>query len=142
MDRKRTLIAGAAVLIVALAAALTASFAPASLPESTNVYVDPRQSSCKGGSTFSCTIVLEARGGNLDASFVKSVQINGTNPESSVTAEGGSVTIFATLPSVTMQHGLADIGPAIKPPQVGSVVVDLSDGTAVSVLLGPSGILH
>ena len=73
---------------------------------------------------------------------MKSVQINGTNTQSTVTTTGGSVTILATLPSIAMQRGLADIGPAVKPPQVGSIVVILSDGTAVSVLLGPGGILH
>src|SRR5439155_3138683 len=115
---------------------------PASLPASNDVYVDPHQSSCNGGSTFSCTIVLDSKQRNLSASSVKSVQINGTNTQPTVTAEGGSVTIFATLPSITMQHGLADIGPAVKPPSVGSIVVELSDGTWVSVVLGPGGILH
>jgi len=135
-------VAGVVAVIIASAIALMTSFAPGSAPASTNVYVDPYQSSCKGGSTFSCTIVLGAKQGNLSATSVKSVQINGTNTQSTVTATGGSVTILATLPSIAMQHGLADIGPAVKPPQVGSIVVDLSDGTTVSVLLGPGGILH
>ena len=135
-------VAGVVAAIIASAVALMTSFAPGSVPASTNIYVDPHQSSCKGGSTFSCTIVLEAKQGNLSASSVKSVQINGTNTQPTVTATAGSVTILATLPSITMQHGLTDVGPSVKPPSVGSVVVELSDGTAVSVLLGPGGILH
>ena len=131
-----------AAVIIALATAVMTSFAPPSPTASPDVYVDPHLSSCEGGSTFSCTIVLDSKRGNLSASSVKSVEINGTNTHPTVTAAGGSVTILATLPSITMQHGLADIGPAVKPPSVGSIVVDLADGTAVSVLLGAGGILH
>jgi hypothetical protein len=85
--------------------------------------------------------VLDARQGSLDTSSVKSVEINGTKTQPAVTAAGGSVTIVATLPSITMQHGLGDVGPSQRPPTVGSIVVDLSDGTAVSVLLGPGGVM-
>lgn len=128
------------VFVVGIIIATTSSSSGLS-PASTNVYVDPQQSSCKGGGTFSCTIVLDAKNGSLDTSSVKSVQINGTNTQPTLTATGGSVTIVASLPSITMQHGLGDVGPSQKPPTVGSIVVDLSDGTSVSVLLGPGGIL-
>ncbi len=130
------------IFVVALATAIVTTSSAAPLPASTNVYVDPHQSSCKGGGTFSCTIVLDAKQGSLDTSWVKSVQINGTNTQPAVTASGGSVTILATLPSITMQHGLGDVGPSQRPPTVGSIVIDLSDGTTVSVFLGPGGILQ
>jgi hypothetical protein len=133
---------GVVVLLSVVAIAVEASFTPSSPSASANVYVDPQGSSCKGGATFSCTIVLAAKQGSLDVSSVKSVQINGTNTQPAFTATGSSLTILATLPSITMQHGLADVGPAVSPPSVGSVVVYLSDGTSVSVLLGPGGILR
>src|SRR5438132_14265910 len=118
LGKKRILVAGIAIVVIALAVTIMTSIAPETLPASINVYVDPQQSSCKGGSTFSCTIVLESRRGDMSASSVRSVQINGTNTQPTVTTAGGSVTILATLPSISMQHGLADIGPSVKPPSV------------------------
>ncbi len=143
MERKKVVIVGVALaVVVIMAVALEVSLSPAALPASRTVYVDPHQSFCKGGATFSCTIVLEASQGGPSIPAVKSVQINGTNTQPTLTATGGSVTIQATLPSISMQHGLADVGPSVKPPTVGSVVVDLSDGTTVSALLGPGGVLQ
>ena len=138
-ERRRRLKIGAAVVVVVVAVAIGISLLPTT--PSTNVYVDPLQSACHPGGTFSCTIVLDAKQGAVGASAVKSVQINGTDSTSTVTAKGSSVTIVATLPSITMQRGLPDVGPSVHPPSVGDIVVFLSDGTSVSVVLGPGGIL-
>jgi outer membrane protein assembly factor BamB len=136
------LIIGAVVLVIALAAAVDVSFSPAPVRVSGNVYVDPNQSLCKGGSgTFACTIVLDARQGNLSASQITSVSINGTNTKMTVTSSGGHVMVSASVQTIVMQHGLGDVGPSQRPPTVGSIIVNLSDGTEVAVVLGPAGIL-
>lgn len=129
-------------MIVALAVVVEASLSPAPVRMSTDVYVDPNQSLCKGGSgTFTCTIVLDARQGNLSASQISSVSINGTSTQMTVTPGGGHVTISASVQIIVMERGLGDVGPSQKPPTVGSVVVNLSDGTQVAVVLGSAGIL-
>jgi len=137
--RKQRLKYAAAVVVIVIAVAIGVSLLPTT--QNKNVYVDPLNSACHPGGTFSCTIVLNAKQGALTVSDVKSVQINGTNTTSTVTANGGVVTIVATLPSISMQRGLADVGPSVHPPAVGDVVVFLSDGTTVSVVLGIGGIL-
>ena len=142
LQRKRILIIGAVILVVALAVAVDSTFSPAPVRVSSNVYVDPNQSLCKGGSgTFACTIVLDTRQGNLSASQITSVSINGTDTQMTVTPGGGHVTVSASVQTIVMQHGLGDVGPSQKPPTVGSIIVNLSDGTEVAVVLGPAGIL-
>jgi hypothetical protein len=141
LGRATILVVGVVVVAIALGMAINVLSSPSALPQSKNVYVDPDQSSCKGGSTFSCTIVLDARTGSVSVSDVKSVAINGTNSQPSITSAGASVMIVASLQSISMQRGLGDVGPSQRPPTVGSIVVDLSDGTEVSVMLGAGGIL-
>lgn len=135
------MIIGIVVLVVALAVVLDASSSPTTLTASTNVYVDSHLSSCKGGGTFSCTIVLDATQGAVSVAEVTSVTINGTVTQPDVTASGGAVTIVATLPGITMVRGLGDVGSSQRPPSVGTIVVGLSDGTSVSVVLGAGGVL-
>ncbi len=120
---------------------LDSPFSSATPPASTNVFVDPHQSSCKGGGTFSCTIVLDANQGLVSVSEVRSVTINGTVTQPVVTASGGAVTIAVTLPGITMVRGLGDVGSSQRPASVGVVVVDLSDGTTVTAMLGAGGLL-
>ena len=129
-------------LVVVLAIAVDVSFSPGPPARpSSNVYFDQSMSTCKGGGNFSCTIVLDARQGSLGTSVVSSVQINGTNTQPTITLKGNQVVISVSLPSITMQHGLGDVGPSQKPPTIGQVVVSLSDGTTVSGLIGPGGVL-
>jgi hypothetical protein len=141
MGRATLLAVGVVVVAIALVVAVNLLSSPSALPASTNVYVNPQQSSCKGGSSFSCTVVLDARQGVVTMSEVKSVVVNGTNTQPSLTGTGTSVTIAVSLQSVSMQRGLGDVGPSSRPPTVGDIVVDLSDGTQVSVVLGAGGIL-
>ena len=141
MERKRLLIV-AAVILVVLAIAVDATFSPGAAPRaSSNVYFDPELSTCKGGGTFTCTIVLDAKQGNLSTSMVTNVQINGTNTQPTVTQKGQRIMISAGLPSITMVHGLGDVGPSVHPPTIGQIVVNLSNGTTVSGLVGPGGVL-
>lgn len=135
------LVAAVVVVVVLAAALLELSSSSSAMPQSTNIYVDPNQSSCKGGSTFSCTIVLDAHQGAVSVSDVKSVTINGTVTQPTVTASGDSVSIVANLQSISMVRGLGDVGPSQRPPTVGAIVVELTDGTEVSVTLGAAGIL-
>ena len=142
VERRRLVIIAAVVVVIALAIAVDVSFSPGPPPRpSSNVYFDPFQSSCKGGATFSCTIVLDAKQGTLTAAAVASVQINGTNTQPTVTLKGNQLVISASLQSIQMQRGLADVGPSLRPPTIGQIVVNLSDGTTVSGLIGPGGVL-
>jgi hypothetical protein len=138
-QRRKRLRIVAAVVVIILAVAIGISLIPTT--PSKNVYVDQYDSACHPGATFSCTIVLDARQGNVTVSDVKRILINGTNPTDTVKPDGGSVSIAATLPSIDMTHGLPDVGASVHPPSVGNIVVYLSDGTTVSVLLGPAGIV-
>jgi len=138
--RKQRLKYAAAVVVIVIAVAIGVSLLPTT--QNNNVYVDKYSSACHPGSTFSCTIVLDAKQGAVTVSDVKSVQINYTVASSMVvTAKGASVSIVATLPGVVYARGLPDIGNSQRPASVGDVVVFLSDGTTVSVVLGIGGIL-
>lgn len=132
---------GVIAVVVVGAAFLEFYSSGGALPQNSNIYVDPNQSSCKGGSTFSCTVVLDAKQGAVTVAEIKSVTINGTVTQPSVTASGDSVTIVANLQSISMVRGLGDVGPSQRPPTVGTIVVDITDGTEVSVTLGAAGIL-
>lgn len=137
---KRIRTAVAVVVIIAVAA-IGVSLIPE--PASTTVYFAPLSSSCSGGSNFSCSFVLEAKAGStVTASDIKNIIVNGSQPTYTATpAQGGGVSVHLTMPSINMIHGLADVGPSVHPPTVGQVVVYLTDGTTVSDLLGPSGIV-
>jgi hypothetical protein len=144
MERKRLMIAGGVVIVVVivLGAAFFLFSGSSNLPTSTNVSIDPVKSSCKNTTTFTCTIVLDAKQGSVSASDVKSVSINGTSTQPTMTATGSSVTIVASFPTATgCVFGCPPSAATNTIPHVGAVVVDLSDGTSVSANVGFSGIV-
>ena len=141
-QRRKRLKYVAAVVVVVIAVAIGVSLLPTT--PSKSVYVDPVNSACHPGNTFSCTIVLDPKQGTapLAVSEVKSVMINGTHASTTqVTATGNDVSIVATVPGVPFSRGLPDVGNSQRPASVGDVEVFLSDGTTVSVVLGIGGIL-
>jgi hypothetical protein len=140
--RRRTLLVVGVVVAIALAIAVILSSSPTALPASTNIYVAPVGNACKNTTSFSCTIVLNAKQGSVSVSDVKSVTINGTNSQLSVTATGSSVTIVASFPTTTScVYGCPPSAATDTIPHVGSVVIDLSDGTMISVQVGLGGII-
>ncbi len=144
MEKKRLVIVGAVVLVVVvvLGAAFFLFSSNSNLPTSTNVSIDPVKSSCKNTNQFTCTIVLNAKQGSVSISDVKSVSINGTSTQPTVTATGNSVTIVASFPTTTgCVFGCPPSAASNTIPHVGSVVVNLSDGTSVSADVGFSGIV-
>jgi hypothetical protein len=134
---------GVVVIIAVVAlAAVTLLSSSSNLPASTNVTIDSVKSNCKNTTTFTCTIILNAKQGSVSISDVKSVTINGTNTQPSVTATGSSVTIVASLPTATgCVFGCPPSAASNTIPHVGSVVVNLSDGTTASANVGFSGIV-
>lgn len=138
----------AAVLLVILAVGIGILLLPPAA--SKNVYVVSVGSHCGGeGGTasygsLSCTVILAAKSGPMTTAMVKSVLINGTVPSApplSVKQSGSQVVVSAGVTLISMKDGLPDVGPSVLPPTVGSVVVYLNDGTAVSVLLGAGGVV-
>jgi hypothetical protein len=139
-QRTKRIRVGVAVVAVVIAVAIGVSLIPE--PASTTVSFAPLSSSCAGGSNFTCSFVLQAKAGStITAADVKNVLVNGTEPTYSVKAEGATVSVHLSMPSIDMTHGLPDVGASVHPPSVGQVVVYLTDGTTVSDLLGPSGIV-
>lgn len=137
--RRMRMAAVAVVVIVAVAVGI------ALLPNTANdnVSVDPLNSKCTAGGTFSCTVVLNAKpGATITPSMIKTVQINYTTATTTVQGTSGrAVTVVASVPLVPMEHCRPDIGCSLQPPKTGDVVVFLTDGTSVSVVLGAGGIL-
>jgi hypothetical protein len=135
--RIRTVVAVAAVVIVAI---IGVSLIPE--PASSTVYFEPLASSCAGGANFTCSFVLGTKSGStIAASDIKNILVNGSEPTYTAQAQGNAVSVHLSLPSVNMVRGLPDVGPSARPPSVGQVVVYLTDGTTVSDLIGPSGIV-
>jgi len=136
---------GAIVVVVIIAlggGAFAFSSSHSSLPQSTNVYPD-NDSTCKSLTTaFSCTITLHAHSGSVTPADVKTVSINGTSATITVTASGASTVIVATIPIATPPcvSGCPPSDAINSIPHIGEIVVDLNDGTEVSVQLGAGGI--
>jgi hypothetical protein len=139
------LVVGAVVIIViiGLGVALNLS-SSSSLPQSKTVHVDA-SSTCKSlTSSFSCTVILDPdQGATVTAADVKSVAINGTVSTPTMKASGSSVTVVASVPISTpgCVSGCPPSAAANSVPHVGEVVIDLTDGTEVSVQLGAGGII-
>jgi hypothetical protein len=131
----------AAAIVVGLALAPT--YAPSipspfSSPDrpSPNVYIVMQQSSCTAHqSNFNCTLVLSTNSGQLSASDISSVRINGTAAQiSGLTASQDSVSVNAGISIVAIKGGLNDVS-NVPPVTLGEVVVHLKDGTSVSATL-------
>ena len=139
-QRRKRLRIVAAVVFVIVAVGIGIALLPTT--PNTNIVVDPTNSRCSAGGSFSCTVVLDPKQGvSLTASMVKAVQINGTSATTTVRPSGNSITVIASVPLVPMQHCPPDIGCSLRPPTTGDVVVFLTDGTTVSVVLGAGGIV-
>jgi len=139
-QRAKRIRIAAAVVIVVIAVGIGVSLIPE--PASATVSFAPLSSSCAGGSNFSCSFVLQAKAGStITASDIKNIIVNGTEPTYTVKGQGNTVSVHLSMPSIDMTHGLPDVGASVHPPSVGQVVVYLKDGTTVSDLLGPSGII-
>jgi hypothetical protein len=140
------MIVGVVVLIVIIGlAAVFLTSSSGSLPTSKTVFVDGPISSCKESTVaYNCTIVLEAKTGTITVSDIKSVSVNGTSIQPTITASGSTVTIVAPLPSATPPcvSGCPPNDAANSIPKAGAVVVVLTDGTQVTALLGAGGILQ
>lgn len=130
------------VVVLVLGAAFFLFSGSSNLPTSSNVTIDPVKSSCKNTTTFTCTIVLNAKQGSVNTSDVKSVSINGTNTQPAVTTSGSSVTIVVSLATASgCVYGCPPSAATDTIPHVGQVVVDLADGTQVAANLGLSGVI-
>lgn len=146
--KRKRLTKVAAVFIIILVVGIAILLLPP--PASKNVYVVSVGSHCGGeGGTasygsLSCVVILAAKTGTITPATVKSVLINGTVPSAPATTvkqSGSDLMVSAGVTLISMKDGLPDVGPSVLPPTVGSVVVYLNDGTAVSVLLGAGGIV-
>lgn len=142
---RRTIAIIAIVVIVAVAELVILSGSSSSLRQSTTVYVDS-SSTCKAlTTTFSCTVLLDANSGStVTASMVKSMSINGTSVTPTVGTAGKSVSVAASLPieGPGCISGCPPQAGINNTPKEGIVVVDLNDGTEVSVTLGAGGIIR
>lgn len=137
---------GAIVVVVIIAiggGALALSASHSSLPQSTNVYPSVT-STCKSFTTaFTCTVTLEAHSGSVTPSDIKAVYVNGTQETPTMTSSGSSTTVVVNVPIATPAcvSGCPPSAAINSIPHVGEVVIDLTDGTEVSVQLGSGGII-
>ncbi len=142
--RTRLIVLGlVAVAGIVAALALAPTYAP-SFPSpfssparpSPNVYVVMGQSSCTAHqSNFNCTLVLSTSAGQINASDIASVKINGTAAQiSGLTASQDSISVNAGISIVAIKGGINDVS-NVPPVTIGEVVVYLKDGTTVSATL-------
>jgi hypothetical protein len=128
-------IVAALVLAPTYAPSIPSPFSSPNRPSS-NVYIVMGQSSCTAHlSNFNCTLVLSTSTGQINASDISSVKINGTAAQlSGVTATPDSVSVNAGISIVAIKSGLNDVN-NVPPVTIGEVVVYLKDGTTVSATI-------
>lgn len=127
-------VAGVAA-VLALSSTLQSPFSSPNHPSPT-AFIVMGQSSCTAHqSNFNCTLVLSRSTGQISASDISSVQINGTSAQiSGMTTTEDSVSVSAGIKIVSIIGGLNDVN-NVPPVTVGDVTVYLKDGTTVSATL-------